>query len=138
MSQENVNVVRESLEAFVSRDEATLRALNHADVEVDWTASLGVEARVYKGIEAVLGFYKGYFEAFQTIVFEQIRFIDAGRSVVVPNTSRSQGRDGIEVLARSALVFTVRDRRIAEVRLYQDTPQALEALDLDLDLDLEE
>jgi len=77
-----------------------------------------------------LRFYAGYFEAFEEIVIEPDRLIEAGDSVVVPNVAHQRGRDGIEVSARSTLVFTVRGRRITRICLYQETEQALKAVGL--------
>jgi ketosteroid isomerase-like protein len=57
-------------------------------------------------------------------------FTEAHDSVVVPNVAYQRGRDGIEVSARSTLVFTLRGRRITRICLYQDTQQALEAVGL--------
>jgi ketosteroid isomerase-like protein len=130
MSQENVEVARQSLEAFSRRDVETMRTLNHTNMELDWAASAGVEATVYRGFAAALRFYTGYFEAFEEIVFDEMSFIDAGESIVVPNLSRSRGRDGIEVFARSTIVFTVRDGKITRVCLYQETAEALAAVGL--------
>jgi hypothetical protein len=96
MSQENVELVRKSMNAFAERDVEALRELNDPEVELDWSASLGVEARVYQGIESVLRFYDSYFQAFEGIVWEELSFIDAGEHVVAPNMSRSCGRRQIE------------------------------------------
>lgn len=125
-----MEIVKRSLEAFTQRDVATMRELNDADLELDWSASVGVEARVYRGIDDALAFYRGYFEAFESIVFDELDFIDAGKSVVVPNKSRSRGRDGIEVFARSTFVFTIHGRKIVRLRLYQETDDALKAVGL--------
>ena len=131
MSQENVEVARQALDAFSRRDVDAMRALNHPDMELDWSASHGFQAGVYRGFDAALRFWAEYFEAFQEIVFEPISFIDAGESVVVPNVARQRGRDGIEVSARSALVYTVRSRRITRICLYQETEEALKAVGLE-------
>jgi ketosteroid isomerase-like protein len=130
MSQENVEVVRQALDAYTRRDVEALRALADPDVELDWSESRGWLAGVYSGIDETLRFYGGYFEAFETIVIEPDRFIEAGDSVVVPNIARQRGRDGVEVSARSTLVFTVGSRRITRICLYQETEQAFEALGL--------
>jgi ketosteroid isomerase-like protein len=130
MSRENVEIARQSLDAYSRRDVEALRALNHPDMELDWSASHGFQAGVYRGFDAALRFYTEYFEAFQEIAFEPFSFIDAGESIVVPNTARQRGRDGIEVSARSTLVFTVRSRRITRICLYQDTDDALKAVGL--------
>ena len=130
MSQENVEVVRQALDAYTRRDVEALRALAGPDVELDWSASRGWLAGVYSGIDETLRFYEGYFEAFEEIVIEPDRFIEAGDSVVVPNIARQRGRDGVEVSARSTLVFTVGSRRIIRICLYQETEDALEAVGL--------
>lgn len=130
MSRENVAVVMQSLDAYARRDIQALRAITDADVQLDWSASRGWLAGVYKGIDQALGFYEGYFEAFAEIEFEPHGIIEAGDSVVVPNVARQRGRDGIEVSARSTLVFTVRKRKITRICLYQEKAQALAALGL--------
>jgi ketosteroid isomerase-like protein len=130
MSQENVEVVRQALDAYTRRDVEALRAVADPYVELDWSASRGWLAGVYSGIDETLRFYAGYFEAFDEIVIEPDRFIEAGDSVVVPNVARQRGRDGVEVSARSTLVFTVGSRRITRICLYQETKQALEAVGL--------
>jgi ketosteroid isomerase-like protein len=130
MSQENVDIVRRSIDAYNRRDIDGISAVNHQDVVLDWSASRGWVAGVYRGGEVVMGFFEEYFEAFQEIVVEPSAYIDAGTSVVVPNVSRSRGRDGIEVLARSTFVFTLRDRKIIRIHLYQETDDALQAVGL--------
>jgi ketosteroid isomerase-like protein len=130
MSRENVEVVRDVILAFNRRDFEAMQALNHPDVQVDWSASRGLEAGVYRGWEEVARFYQTFFETFQEVEIEPDRFIESGDSVVVPNRSQSRGRDGIEAPARSTLVFKVRRGRVARVCLYQETHEALEAVGL--------
>ena len=81
-----------------------------------------------RGQDEVIGFYRNLFDTFQAIVLEPERFIQSGDSVVVPNSARVRGRDGIETVARSALAFEVRGGRLARVRLYQETGEALAAI----------
>jgi uncharacterized protein len=130
MTQQNVEVVKQALDAYTRRDVEALRAIAEPNMELDWSASRGWLAGVYRGIDDALGFYAGYFEAFEEIVIEPDRFIEAGDSVVVPNVAHQRGRDGIEVSARSTLVFTVRSRRITRICLYQETEEALKAVGL--------
>jgi ketosteroid isomerase-like protein len=130
MSQENVKLAQETLEAFGRRDVETMRRLNTPDIELDWSASLGIEAQVYRGFDEVLRFFAGYFEVFEELVFEEMGFIDAGESIVVSSVARSRGRGGIEASARNALLFTVRDGKISRICLYQETEQALKAVGL--------
>jgi hypothetical protein len=48
----------------------------------------------------------------------------------MPFTNMSRGRDGIEVQARGVWVWTIRDRSIVRVCLYQERKEALEAAGL--------
>jgi ketosteroid isomerase-like protein len=129
MSQENVEIVRRSIDAYNRGDLDAVRGLNHPDIEVDWSASRGLAAQVYRGWDEVKAFYRDFLEVFD-IMIEPERFIESGELVVVPNTSRNRGRDGIETVARSALVFEVRGGLISRMCLYQETREALEAAGL--------
>jgi uncharacterized protein len=130
MSQENVEVVRNAIAAYNRRDFEAMRALNHPDVELDWSTSRGLGAGVYRGLQEVFGFYRDFLGTFEEVVIEPDRFIEAGDSVVVPNSAHIRGRDGIETVARSALVFEVRGGRLARISLHQGTREALEAAGL--------
>src|SRR5205809_715166 len=115
MSQENVEIVRRSLDAYGRHDVDALRKLHHPDFELDWSASRGTLAGVYQGIEEALRFYTEYFEVFEATVVKPDRFLESGDLVIVPNTAHQRGRDGIEVTARSTLVYAVHDRQITRV-----------------------
>ena len=130
MSQENVEIVRRSLDAYSRRDIDALRALNDPGLELDWSASGGSLAGVYRGFDEALRFYEGYFQAFEATVIEPDHFIETDESVVVPNVAHQRGRDGIEVSARGTFVFTLRDQKIIRIRLYQKTDEALRAVGL--------
>ena len=130
MSQENVEIVKQAIAAYNRRDFEAMQALNHPEMQLDWSASRGIEAGVYRGWEAVARFYRSYFDTFVEINIEPDRFIESSDSVVVPNHAHVRGRDGIEAVAQSALVFEIRGGRIAGLCLYQETHEALEALGL--------
>jgi ketosteroid isomerase-like protein len=130
MSQENVDVVRQVLDAYSRRDIDALRTLNHPDVELDWSASRGSLAAVYRGFEEGLRFYAEYYETFESSVIVPDRFIDVGDSVVVPNVVHQRGRDDIEVSARSTLLCTLRDGKVTRVCLFQEEDEALKAVGL--------
>jgi ketosteroid isomerase-like protein len=67
---------------------------------------------------------------FQYIRTEAYDIVEAGSDVVVSNTARMRGRDGIEVTARSTFVFTVENGQISCWRLFQERAEALEAVGL--------
>jgi ketosteroid isomerase-like protein len=130
MSEEAVDVVRRAIDAYNRRDFEAIRALNHPDVEVDWSASRGLVAGIYRGADEVIAFMRDFLETFEYVRMDADRYVESGELVVVPNTTHIRGRDGIETVARSALFFELRDGRVARIRLYQETTEALEAAGL--------
>ena len=75
MSQENVEIVKQSLEAFARRDIGAMRALNDPDLELDWSRSVGWFAGVYRGSDAALRFYQGFYQAFEMDIIEPLSLI---------------------------------------------------------------
>ncbi len=136
MSQENVEIARRAHEAFDRPDihafdlEVFYRYAN-PDMVLDWSRSHGLEAGIYRGEAATRRFWNTFFEAFDDVVAEPLDFIDRGDHVVVPHHLRASGRSGIQVEAYSVLIFTIRDGLIVELRLYRETKEALEALELE-------
>ena len=125
-----MEIVRAFVEAFNARDMEALIELCDPEVEVDWSRSRGLEARIYHGSEAVQGFFNTFFETFDRITVSPDEFIECGEHVVVPNRTHLRGRDRVKVEAQSALVVTVRNGRIVTWRLYQERAEALEAVGL--------
>ena len=67
---------------------------------------------------------------FEEIQVETHGFTEMGSEVVVPNTAHLHGRAGIELVARSSLVYTVENGRITRLRMFQDQAEALQAAGL--------
>jgi ketosteroid isomerase-like protein len=130
MSEGNAEITQRAIDAYNRRDFEAVRAISDPDIEVDWSASRGLEVGVYRGLDEVLRFYRTFLDTFERVEIEPDRFIESGDSVVIPNTAHIGGRDGIETVARSAFVFKIRNRRVASIRLYQETDEALEAVGL--------
>jgi ketosteroid isomerase-like protein len=128
---ENVEIVAAALDAYARRDIEALRAVGDPEIVLDWSASAGWMAGVYRGWAEVERVWEGFWGAFEEIVIEPERYMVAGESVVVPNVSHQRGRDGIEVSARATFVFTLRNRQITRICLYQETGQALKAVGLE-------
>ncbi|MEA2333652.1 MAG: hypothetical protein QOG40_142, partial [Solirubrobacteraceae bacterium] len=49
MSQENVEIVRRAIDAFIHRDLDAAVRHNDSEVEVDFSRSMGLEAGIYRG-----------------------------------------------------------------------------------------
>jgi ketosteroid isomerase-like protein len=135
MSQENVEVARRAHEAFshpgpAGFDLDAFYPYTDPDLVVDWSRSNGLEAGIYRGEAETRRLWDTFFEAFDRVVVEPLEFIEHGEYVVVPHHLRASARDGLAVDARAVVVFTLRNERIVEMRLYQARGEALEALGL--------
>ena len=130
MSQENVEIVRRGVETWNRRDLATWLALFSADAEIDWSRARGPLKGVYRGRGERETFWNEFFSTFEEAHIESRGFTDAGSEVVVSLTARFRGREGIEVTARSASVYTVENGQITRLRLFQEQAKALEAAGL--------
>jgi len=128
VSQENVELAKRCIDAYNRRDIEAMRALDAPDLELDFSASVGVEAGIYRGFDACRRVWANYFDAFEEIDIIAESYLDAGDSVVTPNTSRLRGRDGIEVFARSTFVSTFASGELMRICLYQQKKQALKAV----------
>jgi ketosteroid isomerase-like protein len=130
MSQENVEIVRHGLEAWNRRDRTTWVASFHPDAELDWSRSRGPLMGVYRGHDGLETFWDAWFSTFGQNQVETHGFTEVGSEVVVPNTAHLQGRQGIEVIARSTFVFSVGNGQITRLRMFQEHAEALEAVGL--------
>ena len=129
MSQENVEVVRASYEAYNRGDlDAALKAM-HPDFELDWSRSMGTNQGVHRA-DQVRRFFDDFAETFESTRIEPHEFVEVGEHVVVPQTGYIRGRDGIEAAARITLVWTIRDGAIVRISMYQERQEALEAVGL--------
>jgi ketosteroid isomerase-like protein len=129
MSQENVEVVRRGMEAFNRRDLTAWLASFSSDAEIDWSRARGPLKGVYRGRGGLETFWDAWL-TFDWVEVEPHELAAAGSEVVVPNTTTFRGRQGIEVVARTAFVFTVEDGQITRLRMFQERAEALEAAGL--------
>jgi ketosteroid isomerase-like protein len=130
ISQENVALVRRNVEAWNRRDLAAWMASFRWDAEIDWSRSRAPFKGVYRGRDGIETFWAEFWSTFRDVQIEVHSFTEAGSEVVVSNTAHMRGREGIEVVARSALVNTVERGQITRLRMFQDQAEALEALGL--------
>jgi ketosteroid isomerase-like protein len=103
----------------------------HSDAEIDWSRSRSPWKGVYRGYREMETFVRDVFwSSWEDVQLETHEFIQAGSEVVVPNTAHMRGREGIEVIARTALVFTLENGQITCLRLFDEQDEALEAVGL--------
>jgi ketosteroid isomerase-like protein len=135
MSEENVEIVRRAHKAFSHPgpegfDLDALDPYTDPELVVDWSRSDGLEAGIYRGRAETHRLWNTFADVFDRVVVEPLEFIEHGESVVVPHHFRAWGREGVEVDAHSTVVFTVRDGRVIELRLYRQTAEGLKAVEL--------
>jgi ketosteroid isomerase-like protein len=129
MSRENVEIVRAALDAINRGDlDAVLKATT-PEFEFDFSRAVGPQRGVF-GRDELLGVLSEFDEPWESVRREAEQFIEAGDQVVTPLTSHHRGRDGIELQARIAMVWTIRDGAITQATVYQERQEALEAAGL--------
>ena len=129
MSQESVEIVRAAIDAWNRGDwDAALKDAAPS-FEFDFSQAIGPGRGVY-GLEQMGAYFRQFTEAWESLRLEADEFIEAGEHVVMPNTLHAQGRDGIEVQARAAWVWTIRDGKVFHLCFYQGRKEALEAVGL--------
>ena len=131
MSQENVKFVKDMCEAFVAGD--LERALSGLDAQVVWHGTIGGldDGRVARGRQQVIEAFAESRQEWESHRLEAERFVDAGDSVVVFWHEEGRGlRSGVEVTTDTAVIYTIREGRIVEVRGFMDRSAALEAVGL--------
>ncbi len=130
MSQENVEIVQRHIKTWNRRDLTAWLAPFGPGAEIDWSRARGPLKGVYRGRAELEAFWNELWSTFEDVQNETHGFTDAGSAVVASNTGHFRGRQGIEVIARSTLVWTVEKGQITRIRMFQERAEALEAAGL--------
>ena len=129
MSQEDVEVVRTSVEAMVRGDFAT--AFRSIHPEIEWDARHFPDGRIYQGHEGVREFLRTYAGTFDDYRLVVERYIDAGdRVIAFTRESGTAKGSRVPVTGEFALVWTIRAGRIVHWVGYTNRAEALEAAGL--------
>jgi ketosteroid isomerase-like protein len=130
MSQENIALVRQALDALNSRDVDAFLERVDPDVVTDWSRAKGPEQGIFRGHDEVAQFLRSWWGAFEESAFIVDEVIDAGDEIVVAFHGRQRGRgSGAVVEGRgSVLVWGLRDGTVVSATLYQSRDEALEAV----------
>jgi uncharacterized protein len=132
MSEENVEIVRRAVQEF---NERGFEGIGNTDLVTDdfqfHEPPEQPAPRVARGREEVRRFGREFDAAWESHRSEpqEIRALDDDR-VLLLSVEHFKGRDGIEVDAPFAGIFTVRDGRLARWEAFWDTRKALEAAGL--------
>jgi uncharacterized protein len=130
MSQENVEVVRRSYEAYARGDlESALAALD-AEIEI-YDHDLPDATESYRGLDGVGRWQADWEASWESWRWEPEEFIDAGDRVVAVLGVHAKGRgSGVDVERVDGAVWTLRDRKCIRLDYYGSRAEALEAVGL--------
>jgi uncharacterized protein len=128
VSQENVELARRGYDAFNRGDMEV--AFELFDPEIEWSEGTDVpEPQVYHGHDGVRRQQERFREAWESFSIEPEEFIEMGEQLVVIAKLVGRGKgSGVEVEARGAHVWTVRDGKAVRLEMYVDPAKALEAV----------
>jgi uncharacterized protein len=129
MSEENMELVRASWEAWSRGDMAPLFEFYDPEIEWDMTHSYVPDMGVFHGHEGIRDFFREWQAFFAEYWAEPEEFIDTGESVIVRVRQGGRGRSstvGVEMPAYWQL-YRLRDGRAVRVEIYRDEAAALEA-----------
>jgi ketosteroid isomerase-like protein len=130
MSPENVEIIRDAIDAINRGDwEAVLKDAD-PDYEFDVSRALGPIHGVLKLDQARGLIEKEVFGMWEAVRWEIDELREVGDQVAASITSYHRGRDGIEVTVRPSYVWTFRDGRIVRQCFFQEWREALEAVGL--------
>ena|SRR5687767_9085691 len=133
MSQENVDKIRATLEAFSRGDWDAALKDTAPDAVVDNSTAIGEWRGIHRGHDAIRRMWERLTEPWEKIEMEVAEVIEARDDLVVTsNRARFVGRDGIELPGptRSGWVWRFRDGQIVHLAFYNSLDEALEAAGL--------
>jgi ketosteroid isomerase-like protein len=130
MSQENVEIVKASFDAWNTGDLDAIRRVYVEDgmVETDFTMLSGT----FEGDDPIGRWVAEQREAWAQLRWELDRIFEVGDAVVSFYRTIAVGRkSGIRVVRELAGVYRIRDGKIASERVYLDRSAALKAVGLE-------
>jgi ketosteroid isomerase-like protein len=132
MSQQNVEVVRQMLQAFA--DGGLDAMAEFFDPDIDWRAAEGAidDVGEMHGSVAVRRYIQDWIDTFDgfSVVVEELRDVGDERVLAIQRLTGRAKLSGTETDLRYAVVGTVRDGKVVRGREYLGVEDALEAAGL--------
>ena len=132
MSEENVEVVRRSFEAWNAGDLEAIRSVYHDDVVVE--TGITEFGRTFEGDDPIRRWVAEVRETWAEVHFDYERIFEGEADDVVVSFYRAIGigrESGVEVVQRDLTgVYRFRDGLIVSEQVYLDRDEALEAAGL--------
>jgi ketosteroid isomerase-like protein len=132
MAQDNVELVRRTIDLFNRKEIARVLDAVPDDFELDWSNSIGPLKGVYKGREGALELWESFFDAWDEVRWDprEIIEVDEARVILVNHVRMRGGGSGVDVEATAAQLWTITDGKWRSVKLYQSKAEALAAAQL--------
>ena len=129
MSQENVEVVRRTMDAYNTRDLPAY--FDMISESVRFRSRFSAMGRVYRGHDDLRRYFAELDEVWSRYEMRVLRLVPAGRQVAALCHLYAVGRESdLQVEENSAIVFTVEAGKIAQIDAYPTHAEALEAAGL--------
>ena len=129
MSEENVELVRASIEAFNARDMDTVREMLDPAVVIARDLPGWPEPGPIAGREAVMRSWQGILDVFPEATVELTSVTNVGDRVVARQVARGKGK-GPEAIAEYTVISTLRNGRTLILEYFWDHAEALASLGL--------
>src|SRR3954447_5738306 len=128
MSQENVEIVRQLLEAFNARDLDRFARLTTEDFE--WSPSMvAIEGEVFLGREGIETYFGRMIDAWDEFRVADGEFRDLGDRVLWRGRLDGRGRiSGAAVSAPLDILYGLRNGQVSSMRSFLDHTAALKAV----------
>jgi len=131
MSEENIEVVRRSVEAVNQGDIEKVLSLTDPDAELRSAIVGGAEGTVFRGHHGFRDWFAQSMASFEELTTELTEFRDVGDRVIAFGNIHARGREsGLELDSETGWVFTVRDGRVLRAEGFLSREQALKAAGL--------
>jgi ketosteroid isomerase-like protein len=132
MSEENVELARQVVQAFNRRDLAAMS--QRFDPEIEWQPGgpAAIERAVYRGRDEVSTGFAAAWETWEVFILRESEVRDLGDSLVWLGRARLRGGDAshVELDQEFAIHFLVQGERIVRIRGFREWQEALEAAGL--------
>jgi uncharacterized protein len=131
MSQENIEIVRRSLQAYADGDVEEM--LSYIDPEGELQSAIigGAEGGVYRGHDGVRRWFAETRESFEDLRTELTEFRDLGDRVVGFGRVHARGREsGLELDSATGWLFELRGGKVIRAQGFLNPAEALEAAGL--------
>jgi ketosteroid isomerase-like protein len=131
VSRENLEIIRQSFDAFAQNDFEAWFAVASTDIKLYPRREEPGVKPVYNGWDELLEYLINWYSGWEDYTVAAERFIDAGDYVIVDVTEVGIAEhSGARVEENFAHAFKLHDGKIVEWRMYGPVDEALAALDL--------